>query len=133
MKKVLSAVLILFLSFSVSANEEFINFIKTKKVSLAYDNGDVHEVTFQENRFGVVTANYKDEEGNLVKGMSLKIITSEEGVDYLRAYKGLRSPGGNTYKYPMLVFIPVKVISGETRTFVDARWGYYLEPLVFLE
>lgn len=131
MKKILVLIL-LALSFNSFANQEFVDFIKDKTIFLAFDDGDIHEVTFSENRLGVVTGNYRDERGKLVQGMSLKFIISDEGLEYLRLHKGLKSPSG-TYRYPMLIFIPLIIESGETRTYVDARWGNYKHPLVFIE
>lgn len=116
---------------SAQANSDFLSFISDKTVELAFDNGEIHTVTFEENRLGVLTGIYTDENGKNVKGISLSFIRSGWGEEYLRLYKNRTAPMG-TYKYEMLVFLPTVIATGETRTYVDARWGYYKKPVVHI-
>ncbi len=128
MKKLIA--LTLLFSFNAFGNEAFLNYVKERSIKLAFDDGDIHTLTFTENEFGIVTGNYTDENGKQVVGMPIKFII-DDGVEYLRLYKDKRSPVG-TYKYAMYVYVPTTFTPGESTAFVDARWGSFKQPLFFI-
>ncbi|TNF00955.1 MAG: hypothetical protein EP326_05600 [Deltaproteobacteria bacterium] len=122
--------LTLLFCFNAFGNETFLDYVKEKSIKLAYDDGDVHTITFSENEFGIVTGNYADENGKQVIGMPVKFVI-DDGIEYMRLYKDRHSPVG-TYKYAMYVFIPTQFTPGESTAYVDARWGHYKRPLFFI-
>lgn len=79
----------------------------------------------------MVTAVYGDGINRQTIGMSIQFIWND-GIEYMKLYKNKKSPIG-IYRYAMFVYIPTQFAPGETKAFVDARWGYFERPLMFIE
>ena len=103
-----------------------------KKIIFAFNDGDVHQVSFYKNEFDVVTARYSEYKGNEVYSQ-VKVYCLEYS-DQIMLFKQ-KNDRGVPYKFPVHIELPIDIVTGESRAKVDLRWGRFYDPMptIFLE
>ena len=105
-----------------------------KKVLLAFDDGDIHQITFKKNRLSIITANYaNDDTGEpYYKNIVASCMWQVHGESFIDLYKDRKSPIG-TYRYAVRIRLPIEIINGQSTAEADLRWGYNKYPTIFVK
>ena len=119
---------------SVIADNLCINKYIDKKIILAFDDGDIHQIVFDENEFGIVTAKYGEFNGKVFyQNMEVDCLFSAyHPFNFeIQLYKNRESEAG-PYINDVKVLLPWDIVSGESRAAVDLRWDFYYIPIIHI-
>ena len=105
-----------------------------KKIILAFNDGDIHQIVFDQNEFGIVTAKYGEFNGKVFyQNMEVNcLIDVYHPISYeILLYKNRESEAGPFINY-VVVLLPWEIVSGESRAKVDLRWDFYYSPTIHI-
>jgi hypothetical protein len=113
---------------------EFLDAVKAQAITLAWDDGSIHRILFDTNAYGVTTATYylvHQREGQpdalekATGGSPLKLQASSD--QRLLVLTGPSESPIGTYKYPLIVLIPMKesfLSTARSRARANLRWNW---------